>query len=172
MISKKIVDESFMIQDGGSTSDQFILSISQRKKAVSDDLLRVMKQSAVDCVLNSSENNTSEEIIQCFTIQGSTDDFLYNPVLEDDIAETARSEQYKTVPTGVTATGSVAIATQPQAKTMTITYLLIRGKKYAAKEKPDGSFDLFNEGDLLFRTKIGERKLNPDTGKFVSTFAT
>jgi len=171
MISKKLVDESFMIQDGGSTSDQYILSISQRKKAVSDDLLRVMKQSAVDCVLNSSENNTSEEIIQCFTIQGSTDDFLYNPVLEDDIAETARSEQYKTAPTGVAVTGSVATA-KPQAKTMTITYLLIRGKKYAAKEKPDGSFDLFNMEDLLFKTKIGERKLNPDTGKFVSTFAT
>jgi hypothetical protein len=166
MISKKLVDESFMIKDEGSTSDQYILSISQRKKAVSDDLLRVMKQSAVDCVLNSSENNTSEEIIQCFTIQGSTDDFLYNPVLEDDIAETARSEQYKTAPTASVATA------KPQAKTMTITYLLIRGKKYAAKEKPDGSFDLFNMDDLLFKTKIGERKLNPDTGKFVSTFTT
>ena len=163
MISKRIVDESFMLQDGGLTSDQYILNISQRKKAVSDDLLRVMKQSAVDCVLNSSENNTSEEIIQCFTIQGSTDDFLYNPVLEDDIAETARSEQYKTP-------APATVATQTQAKTMTITYLLIRGKKYAAKEKADGSFDLYNMEDLLFRTKIGERKLNPDTGKFVSTF--
>ena len=171
MVDKRLVDQSFFILDGGHTSDQFIQGISEAKKKVSDDILRVMKQSAVDCTLNSSENNTPEETIQCFRIKGTNDEFLYDPRINDDIVETERSSRFATTTAAEAAPLSVAATAAPsKPKTEALTIILIKGKQYAARPDADGSFALYDVKDKLFERKLGTRRLDPLTGKYKSTF--
>jgi hypothetical protein len=165
MIAKKLVDESFMILDGSRTSDQFIQVISEKKKTLTNEILRVMKQSAVDCNLNSTENNTSLETIRCFIIKGGADEFLYDPRIDDDIIETERSTRFTTVDTTTTA---VVAPTKPT--TVRLTVRSIAGKQYIEKPQPDGSITLYNIKDRLFETPVGKRTLNPETGKYKTTF--
>jgi hypothetical protein len=167
MIAKKLVDESFMILDGSRTSDQFIQDISEKKKKLTNEILRVMKQSAVDCNLNSTENNTSLETIRCFIIKGGADEFLYDPRIDDDIIETERSTRFTTVNTATT-TSAVVASTKPT--TVRLTVRSIAGKQYIEKPQPDGSITLYNIKDRLFETPVGKRTLNPETGKYKTTF--
>ena len=169
MIVKKLVDESFMILDGSRTSDQFIQEISEKKKKLTNEILRVMKQSAVDCNLNSTENNTSLETIRCFIIKGGADEFLYDPRIDDDIIETERSTRFTTTvgPVAATTTAAAAVA---KPTTVRLTVRSIAGKQYIEKPQPDGSITLYNIKDRLFETPLGKRTLNPETGKYKTTF--
>ena len=71
--------------DGGTT-DEFILSVAQRKEKLIKDLLEEMKDAAVDCFLNSDDNNEPERI--CFGVAGSKEEALYHPNLMEDINQT------------------------------------------------------------------------------------
>lgn len=82
MIDQRLVDETFFNKDRGQTSDEFILTISNYKKKITEDLLSVMKASSIDCVLNYTENNTASESIKCFRILGAPDEFMFDPRLE------------------------------------------------------------------------------------------
>jgi hypothetical protein len=169
MIAKKLVDESFIILDGSRTSDQFIQDISEKKKKLTNDILHVMKQSAVDCNLNSTENNTSLETVRCFIIKGGSDEFLYDPRIDEDIIETERSTRFagETKPSGSTVTDT-SVAAQP--KTIRLTVRSIAGKQYIEKPQPDGSIMLYNIKDRLFEKPLGKRILNATTGKYKTTF--
>jgi hypothetical protein len=80
------VDFSILTKDKGETSDQKIYEIGQRKELINRDLLKIIKESAVDCLLNSADN---EPDLACFTID-ETDKTkpLYLPDLEQDRVET------------------------------------------------------------------------------------
>jgi hypothetical protein len=82
MIDQRLVDETFFNKDRGQTSDEFILTISNYKKKITEDLLSVMKASSIDCVLNYTENNTASETIKCFRILGAADEFMFDPRLD------------------------------------------------------------------------------------------
>lgn len=68
------------------TSDEYLLNISERKRELLTNIQDLMKSSAVDCELNSYENE--EEGIGCVTIKGTQDQFAFHPVLATDIALT------------------------------------------------------------------------------------
>ena len=173
MIEKRMVDQTFLIMDGGITSDQFIQGISNTKKKITEDLLRIMKQSAVDCNLNTTENNTVDETIQCFRIKGTDDEFLYDPRLDEDIKETARSTKFAE-PTPTAAEGiqttDAAIATPssvaPPPMSVQRTVREIKGKQYIEDPKPDGSRVLYDIKNRLLERPVGKRSINPETGKF------
>ena len=67
------------------TSDERLFVIAERKKRVITELEKVMKQSAIDCELNAPENQEVKCMI--FPLTGKVGDFLYNPILEEDIKE-------------------------------------------------------------------------------------
>jgi hypothetical protein len=71
--------------DGGTT-DEFILSVAQRKEKLIKDLLEEMKDAAVDCFLNADDNNEPERM--CFGVAGSKEEALYHPNLLEDINQT------------------------------------------------------------------------------------
>ena len=64
------------------TSDERLFVISERKKAVIQELENVMKGAAVDCALNMSENR--DGTFECISLPGKTGDFLYHPDLAID----------------------------------------------------------------------------------------
>lgn len=169
MIDKRLVDQTFLIQDGGITSDEFIGGISERKKKITESLLRIMKQSAVDCNLNTTENNTPDETIQCFRIKGTDDEFLYDPRLDEDIKETARSTRFAepaTVVPGATVPIATPASVAPAPASVQRTVREIKGKQYIEDPRPDGSRVLYDIKNRLLERPVGKRSINPETGKF------
>jgi hypothetical protein len=69
------------------TSDERLFVIAERKKRVITELEKVMKQSAIDCELNAPENQEVKCMV--FPLTGKVGDFLYNPILAEDIRESS-----------------------------------------------------------------------------------
>ena len=70
------------------TSDERLYVISQRKKKIIDALESVMKSAAVDCELSYKQNK--DGTFKCLPLKGAVGDFLYNPILAEDLAEGAK----------------------------------------------------------------------------------
>jgi hypothetical protein len=66
------------------TSDEHLYTLSERKKKVLTAIQNLMKRSAVDCLVNQSEN----EDVDCITLDGTSGEYAFHPVLETDIAIT------------------------------------------------------------------------------------
>ena len=79
------VDETLLIKDGGLTTDQSILSISQDKRKLADSLADAMKRAAVDCELNATENGP----LACYRFQKPSNELLFHPNLEQDLSDSA-----------------------------------------------------------------------------------
>jgi hypothetical protein len=102
------------------TTDEMIYMISERKRKIIENLEGVMKAAAVDCTLNQEQNMEGDDSYQCFVVRGKVGDFLYHPVLEDDIREASKlvlkkagEDQGAAPQDGVT--GTLALASAPPA---------------------------------------------------------
>ena len=82
----KRIDQTLLTMDDGQTTDQHIAEISKAKEQVSKDFLQAMKEGAVDCTLNQTEN----ERISCFVYDGAPEQFMYDPRLKEDQSNTDR----------------------------------------------------------------------------------
>ena len=85
-LRERRVDQTLMIKDMGLTTDQRILSVSDGKRKLADALASAMKNGAVDCELNTTENGAG---IACYRFEQQTMDLLYNPNLNENIIESA-----------------------------------------------------------------------------------
>ena len=95
-LKDRLVDETLNNFDGGETTDQTILKLLLAKKKLSDSLLDVMKKSAVDCELNSTENGG----YACYRFAGVAGmEPLFNPLVDVHINE-AEAAVRSTVATG------------------------------------------------------------------------
>jgi hypothetical protein len=101
------------------TSDERLLVVSNRKKALIGNLERVMKSAAVDCQINYNENQDGTFTCALF---GKAGGFLYNPDLLMDIAETTELFGEGTATTTQTQT------TQTQTQTSVKTRKLLPAK--------------------------------------------
>ena len=66
------IDQSIVLLDEGKTTDEHIYKISKDKEQLTTDFLQSMKEGAVDCLLNQSEN----EAIRCFVYDGPIQEFV------------------------------------------------------------------------------------------------
>lgn len=57
---------SIHVQDNGLTSDMAVFGILERKDHLNDQILRSLKEVAVDCTINKAHNQTEEETITCY----------------------------------------------------------------------------------------------------------
>jgi len=137
-----------------TTSDEQLFYISQRKKELIDSLQSIMKDSAVDCVLNATENEINTK--RCITLDGTVGDYMYHPILAEDL-KTAR--EFKR---GVMAPAAAAKAAYVPPETFNVRELpLADGTKKEVLLKPikvDGKikrFDLYEEADKGFTKRLG-----------------
>jgi hypothetical protein len=79
------VDKTLFNFDEGLTTDQAIWKLMNAKKKLADSILDIMKQSAVDCELNTTENGG----YACYRLKGASMDHLFHPFIENDIKEGA-----------------------------------------------------------------------------------
>ena len=66
------------------STDQYIMDVAQKKKRLIDEILKMMKEMAVDCVLNAYDN---EGNIQCFSFGDiiNPKELAYLPKINDDV---------------------------------------------------------------------------------------
>ncbi len=92
-IKERKVDETLQNFDGGLTTDQTILTLSDSKKKLADSLFTVMHQSAVDCEINYNENRT----LACYRFKGDPSmDHLFHPIVSVDLAEAEAAVRVRT----------------------------------------------------------------------------
>lgn len=85
-LRERLVDETLLNFDGGVTTDQNVLTLSNAKKKLSDSLFRVMQESAVDCELNATENGA----MACYRFAGEpTMEPLFHPLVNVHLANAA-----------------------------------------------------------------------------------
>jgi len=108
---------TLMQYDGGITSDQRVLEISDTKKQLSEAFIKVLKEVAVDCTLNS----TGTEALTCYEgIDGDPTKESHLPDIEQDVAAGDIEERiaFKRVSTAAVAKpipGMDATASAPEA---------------------------------------------------------
>jgi hypothetical protein len=78
------LDESLRSLDQGLTSDQYILELAKIKDKVNQGLLRIIKETAVDCNLNLLENLD----VKCYNPRAQNNrSYSYNPDINDDLRD-------------------------------------------------------------------------------------
>ena len=154
------------------TTDEYLLNLSIRKKKITDDILNMMKQSAVDCTLNSVDN----EEIKCLSYGRDAKGLAYLPKLSKDVVYSKLNKETKVVKK------SISIGAISQDKKL----YYVKGKKLyeitkdlkqkEIKTKPKlklkVGFDL-KSGDIFDLTSVQQGKtvligkISKKTGKVV-----
>jgi hypothetical protein len=67
------------------TSDEKVYNVAIRKEEISQKILKVIKEVAVDCKFNVADN----EPLQCLAVKGTADQYMFDPDLEQDKITTA-----------------------------------------------------------------------------------
>lgn len=120
-----------------TTSDEYILMISMKKKKLMEELESVMKSAAIDCELNYAENK--DGTFKCLPLKGKVGDFLYHPDIQTDILESESMYQLTN--------------TKEEKKLRAITY---KGIRYLV-EKTDTKFILYSPDNL--EVALGEASI-------------
>ena len=95
------------------TTDEYMHSISERKRVLMSTLQNIMKSSAVDCILNEYENE--DDRIACIQLPGNTSQYAYHPILTKDIIETSSAYRKSGLPQATVGLPKVGDAL-PKAK--------------------------------------------------------
>jgi hypothetical protein len=137
------------LSDGKKTSDAHIQQLADLKDTINSDILGLVKNGAVDCLLNQAENEAS---ITCFVQEGTVSDFLYDPRINEDISMTEQEVKAET--------GTVAA-------TMRVREIKPKGQEisYVAVMKEDGKELIYAKSDVLYQKPLGELTVDAETKK-------
>lgn len=154
------VDETIMNKDRGETTDQYIYGVASRKSRLSESFLDAIKKGAVDCQLNYWEN---DEIACQVGFDGSVNEFLYDPRVEEDIKMTRGQMREVPVAPGPAAASLAAKSVAPPKKGAVYEF---GGKPYFSREV-DGRRFLYRSqmNAETNSTRLAEVVRNEATGK-------
>lgn len=162
------LDMNLKTTDQNETSDEKVFHVSIKKDRINQSILNVMKESAVDCGLNSADNDG----VQCFMVEGRADQYLFDPNLEvDKLITNIEMKEVKSERTGIqqqvnSATGR---ASASSSGTIACKVVEIGGKEYMLFPKANsGGFllEIFSRQDQDFRHPLGEVAIDPITNTY------
>jgi hypothetical protein len=170
-------DQTILRTDGSQTSDEKVLVVSMKKEEINRKLIDVLKESAVDCALNYSENGGD---ITCFTIEGKETEYMFHPNLIDDIQITAtgRGAIKKEIKEASTPALSIAPETGKllPKKAQTLPLVVFKGANYIVDDITIGNplYDpsigpakvLYMEKDVVLKNPVFMLSVNPLTGAY------
>ena len=160
--SAKAIDQTLLTEDDGKTTDQHILNISVDKEKLGKDFLNAMKESAVDCTLNQTEN----EAISCFVYDGPPEQFIYDPRIREDKDKTDR--ELKEMPRA-TLTAQPSIIAQNAPTIDEYAVIKYKGVQYIVKPEADRNA-LYLEKDRTFSKEVGRLFITPEGKKMVKLY--
>jgi hypothetical protein len=163
------IDMTIRTTDENETSDEKVYNVSIKKDKVNQGLLQLMKEAAVDCGLNSADN----EDVSCFMVEGRPDQYLFDPDLEvDKILTNIELKRVERVKEDVKAPEAsimkeVGAKARPKADIIQVKVIRFRGIDYYIIDKPGSGGmikSLFGMTDTEFKKPLGEIPINPADG--------
>jgi hypothetical protein len=151
------IDITIRQTDADETSDEKVYKVGLKKDKINQEILDVMKESAVDCELNAADNDG----VQCFEVSGQYDKYIFDPNLEIDKMLTNIELKEVKEPE----------LSAPKSKEKVQVVELKRGIRENFIISPKRGFEgiIFNiheMSDNTLKTPIGELAINPATGTF------
>jgi len=131
------------------TSDETIQNIATKKDQLSQEILKLMKEVAVDCKFNVADN----EPLKCLVIKEGTNPYMFDPELDRDVITTGSE--------GVKVAKQVAAVEVVAARKLRIT---MDGEKVSVligEPDAEGIAPLYAAEDLSRTIQIGTIRKNP-----------
>ena len=80
----------------GNSSDEVLYNISARKLELMNDLLKLIKESSIDCLINSAETTDSRQKLSCVTYGGNKlRDYSYLPDIQHEVVDSDKNRRIK-----------------------------------------------------------------------------
>jgi len=138
------------------TSDQKVFDIANRKEKIAKELLKLMKEVAVDCPFNVADN----EVLQCLTVEPGSNPYMFDPDLKlDEIttgAETEKAEEKKAVVEEKELTQGRVVGVRLDGPENPHVYVLI-----GEANETTGIAPIYEEADEFLTKPIGTIRRNP-----------
>lgn len=163
------IDMTIRTTDNNETSDEKVFNVSIKKDKVNQGLLQLMKEAAVDCGLNSADN----EDVSCFVVEGRPDQYLFDPDLEvDKILTNIELKRVERVREDVkdpdaSIMKEVGAKAKPKADIIQVKVIKFRGVDYYIIDKPGSGGmvkAMYVMTDTEFKKSVGEIPINPADG--------
>ncbi len=180
------VDVEMIKGDGGRkrayiyTSDENVYFVAKRKEQITQSLLTLMKEVAVDCQMNAPDNEPDG--LTCFVVappaEGSQDRKMFDPELAKDLTDAGiGAPRPGGAGAGAGAGARMAAAPAPVAvaapkpKDMPVEYLTVRQKSSGdtiryliGPPDKDGYVFLYEETDKRFRKPVAKAQVSMTSG--------
>jgi hypothetical protein len=150
------------VNDEPITTDQSLYEIAKRKEDINSNILRCVKETAIDCAIHAKAG--SKETLKCFTFDNPDNKFAYEPSIQDEVITTEdqgkatkRATTAKAKPKEGAETAAEAVPLNKEMRKMKIKEITHDGVKYAIDIETNDVYDYEN-------LKIGNRVI---VGKFV-----
>ena len=164
------IDISIRQTDNDETSDEKVYNVGLKKDKINQELLDLMKETAIDCGLNAADNRA----ISCFEVDGKPDQYIFDPNLQiDKILSSIELKEIKTIkaisPEEALSKELGASTGPPKLDVEQVQVIKYKGIEYLLKIKKGSgglSFEMFATTDDRFTKSLGEISINPGTGTF------
>jgi len=131
------------------TSDETIQNIASRKDKLSQEILKLMKEVAIDCKFNVSDN----EPLRCLVVKEGANPYMFDPDLARDEITTGSE--------GVKVAKEEAPAEVVLARRLTVTLDNAKVSVLIGEPNTEGIAPLYAAEDLSRTTQIGTIRKNP-----------
>ena len=143
------------------TTDESLYEIAKTKEAINSNILRCVKETAIDCAIHAKAG--SKETLKCFTFDNPENKFAYTPNIQDEVTTTeeptkkSAAAKAKPKPKEGVEADVEAVPLNKEMRKIKIKEITHDGVKYGIDVETNDVYDLEN-------LKIGNRIL---VGKFV-----
>lgn len=161
-IKSDLLDMTIKTTDQNETSDEKVYKVSIKKDKINKEMLQVMKESAVDCGLNSADNDG----VKCLVVNGKPDQYMFDPNLLEDILITASEFKTARKAKAVDAVNAMH-AVEEEVRKVRIGVIQDKktGESYLVRPQTGNLiFDVFAREDTKCRRPIGTIEVNPASG--------
>jgi hypothetical protein len=142
------------------TTDQSLYEIAKTKEEINSNILRCVKETAIDCAIHAKAG--SKETLKCFTFDNPDNKFAYVPSIQDEVISSTKKAAVpkpkdKDAATATATATADAAPLNKEMRKMQIKEITHDGVKYGIDIETNDVYDYEN-------LKIGNRVL---VGKFV-----
>jgi hypothetical protein len=148
--------------DAPITTDESLYEIAKRKEEINSNILRSVKETAIDCAIHAKAG--TKETLKCFTFDNPDNKFAYTPNIQDEVitgsetkATKADAVKPKAKPAAAQAAQVEAAPLNKEVRKLQIKEITHEGVKYGVDIQNNDVYDYEN-------LKIGNRIL---VGKFM-----